>query len=104
MKTLFHTLLFAFFLMTLPLKADYIKNAVIACSTLKDIKAVEPHIHKDSNKHIFKQGCLILTSNAKISVTKNIDNRYLHIFIHDLNTTMYTLNQGIVLEKSTGQI
>ncbi len=104
MKKLFQTLLFLGFLLTLPLQADYIKNAIVVCSELEDIKAIEPHIEKNSNKHFFDRGCLILTSNAKISITKNINNRYLHIFVHDLNTTMYTLNKGIVLEKSTGQI
>lgn len=91
-------------LSTVSLQADYIKNAIIVCPTLDAIKAIEPHIDEDTNQILFKDGCLILTTNAKISVTKNIDDRYLKVFIHDLNSTMYTLNRGIVLEKSTGQI
>lgn len=75
--------------------SNYIEDAIVVCSSIKDIKIVEPHINKNSNKHIIPRDCLILTKNAQIELLKVIDNNYILILIKDLNVEIYTLKSLI---------
>ena len=77
------------------LNADYIKNAIVACPSIEEIKIVEPFIHEDSNKFLLPKNCLVLTSNAEINLLKIVEERYVQILILDLNIKMYTLKNSI---------
>lgn len=82
-------------LMNTHLNADYIKNAIVACPSIEEIKVVEPFIDKDSNKFLLPKNCLILTSNAEINLLQVVEERYIQILILDLDIKMFTLKNSI---------
>lgn len=75
--------------------SNYIESAIVVCQSIEEIKVVEPHIDKDSNKFIIPKNCLILTHNADIKILEIIDNTYVKILITDLNIEMYTLKNSL---------
>lgn len=94
MKKLLYALLF---LCTI-LFGDNVKELTLACDSYEDIINTK-NIEESMRDGAIPKNCLLLTSNANVSVIDNNldDSRIVKILIIDLGTYMYTLKQDVII-------
>ncbi len=78
--------------------ADNAKQLTLACDSYEDIINTK-NIEQNMRDGIIPKDCLLLTSNAKITIIddKLEDSRIVKILVIDINSYMYSLKEDIIV-------
>ncbi len=78
--------------------SDEVKQFTLACDSYKDITNTKK-IEKSMKNGTIPKNCILLTSNAEVSIIddKLEDPSIVKIFIHGLESHMYSLKEDIII-------
>ena len=78
--------------------ADNAKQLTLACDSYEDIINTK-NIEQSMKDGAIPRNCLLLTSNAKITVIDNKleDSRIVKILVIDIDSYMYSLKEDIII-------
>lgn len=92
------TIALILFLLISAVNADRVKEMTLACYKYEDIsntKKIEDRIKNG----IIPRNCMFLTSDAKVAIvdSKLKDDKFVKIFLLDLESYMYTLKEDVII-------